>query len=681
MRFYFILSLIFHFASPIFARQTTRTISGIVLDAATHKPIAAVNVFTREQKIGASTDESGAFQLRIAARPDELIINHIAYFQKKIELPANESFRDLRILLQPKTLPMPEVGVKAQRVENEPQRFRLSGRFLKEIPDFAGESLAAVKTFPGVSSNNEMSNQFSVQGGGPDENLILLEDIIISRSQRIRSSSHENISPINRMLMQDLQFTAGAYPATFGERLSSVMVTRYRNAAPKKLIGEAEIGFLNIGGMLAGQPDSTIYWAVAGRYADRGQVIGTLQTEGELLPRAFDAQAVLSYKPAKNSEILLLAIHGQNQFESKPQSFVSQANVGLFEFNTYVTDFTGHENFTRKRTIASAIFKRHFGQTTTFRQSISYIKSTEKEDVNKTFATSVYLLLPNIGYAEEPQQINSGNLRRLDILKQNSLQTRSLLSMRLSDSLVLETGFELQQDRYADDLDEFEFEAGARIPGVTDISGYSYAYSSTSKFTSRTISGFANYRLQVGILNFETGLRLSHYNNSGELLVKPRFAILYSPSPLTKIRLAYGGYSQPAGYLERRMTSGRILHNVPAQRASHLVAGLQHFARNGSEYQLQLFYKKMPNLIPYKTDDLFIRYQPELQARAKIYGASAYWKGQVTKEMTSWFSYTYLFGEQNIFGEGNTRMPFDQRHTFSCVIQDNMTRFPNSKVH
>ncbi len=679
----FIITLIFLFSClpQLQSQQKSRVISGVVFDAVTGAPVAAVNIFTQKQKIGTASELSGRFLLRIADARDVLLVHHIGYFQQKIVLPAGQDFRDLRLLLKPKTLLMPEVGVQAERVANEPQTFRLSGRFLKEIPDFAGESLAAVKTFPGVSSNNEMSNQFSVQGGGPDENLILLEDIIISRSQRIRSSSHENISPINRMLLQDLQFTAGAYPAPFGDRLSSVLVTRYRTSAAKKLSGEAEIGFLNISGMLAGQPDSSFYWAVAGRYADRMMVLGTLQTEGELLPRAFDAQAVISYRPSSKSELLLLAIHGENQFASKPESFISQANVGLFLFNTYITDYSGYEDFSRKRSIVSAIFRRQISPRWHLKQSLSLIKSTEREDVNKTFATSVFLVLPTLGYAEEPKQINDGRIRRLDILQQNSLQTRTQLIWQMHDSLAVQGGVEFSRDRYRDDLDELEQESAARFPGILAISGYRYAFSSSSEIKTRTLAGFTNLRLTTGIVNIETGLRLSHYQPAGELLIKPRLGVTISPSSLTKVRLAYGQFSQPPAYLERRTTGNRILQNVPAQRASHLVAGVQHFSRSGAEYQLQVFYKKLPNMIPYKTDDLFVRYEPELKANARIYGASAYWKGQVTQDMTSWFSYTYLFGEQDISGEGRSRLPFDQRHAFSCVIQDNMPRFPNSKVH
>ncbi|KAA3620373.1 MAG: hypothetical protein DWQ05_00070 [Calditrichaeota bacterium] len=681
MRLTLILAIISSFLYPLAAQDSQRILSGIILDISSGKPITDVNILTKKQRVGTASDSSGSFQLRINSKEDVLLIRHIGYFQKTIALASGSKNREIRIQLEPKTIQMPEVGVQAERIENEPQTFRLSGRFLKEIPDFSGESLAAVKTFPGVSSNNEMSNQFSVQGGSPDENLILLEDVTISRSQRIRSSSHENISPINRMLMHDMSFTAGAYPAPYGERLSSVLVTRYRKSAPKKITGEAEIGFLNISGMIAGQPDSSLYWAVAGRYADRKMVLGTLQTEGELLPRAYDAQAVVSYRPSAKTHLLLMAIHGKNQFESKPVSFVSHANIGLFQFNTYITDYSGYENFSHTRSIGSAIFKARLGQNFYLKQSLSLSISEEKEDVDKQFETSVFLFLPTIGYAEEPQIVNDGLVRRLDILQQRTTQTKTQLTWQMSDSAALESGIEFEHNRFSDDLDEFEQEGAARIAGAAAVSGYIFDYSAKSELTTQTVSGFASLRLATGIVGLETGLRLSHYQPSDELIIKPRISVTISPSSLTKFNLAYGRYSQPAGYHERRMESGRFLENGAAQRASHVVAGLQHFSRKGTEYQVQLFYKELSNVIPYKTDDLFIRYQPELNSTAEIYGASAYWKGQVTQNMTSWFSYTYLFGEQDISGEGKSRLPFDQRHTFSCVIQDNMPRFPNSKAH
>ncbi|MCB9500431.1 MAG: carboxypeptidase-like regulatory domain-containing protein [Deferribacteres bacterium] len=681
MRFSIFLAILFFNLHNLSAQQLQRTISGTIVDISNNLPISDVNLFLQKQRIGVASDSSGKFQLHLSNAQDTLIVRHIAYFVKKIKIQAGSQNITLAVELHPKTLPMPEVGVQAEQVINDPQTFRLTGRFLQEIPDFSGETLTAVKTFPGVTSNNEMSNQFSAQGGSPDENLILLEDMTISRSQRIRSSSHENISPINRMLMQDMSFTAGAYPASYGERLSSLLITRYRTISSKKLTGEAEVGFLNISGMLAGQPDSSFYWAIAGRYANRKMVLGTLQTEGELLPRAHDFQAVLSYKPLSGIQLMLMGIRGKNQFESNPVSFVSHANIGLFQFNTYLTEYSGYENFNHTRSIGSAILRIRLHQKLSMQQSVSISHSDEVEDVDKKFETSVYLYSPTIGYTEEPQIVNDGLVRRLDVLVQRTTQTKTRITWQLSDSVGLDTGIEYEYNDYSDDLKEYQHESAANVPGAAALSGYTSSYVAHAQFDTRTIAGFGNLHLITRSFDVETGLRLSRYKPSDELIIKPRLIVTLKRSEFTRFQMAFGRYSQPAGYLERRTEEGRLLTNTPAQRSSNIVFGMQHFSDSGTEYQVQAFFKKLTHLIPYKTDDLFIRYQPDLHSEGEIYGASAYWKGQVTPSMTSWFSYTYLFGQQDISGEGKSRLPFDQRHTFTCVIQDNMPRFPNSKAH
>ncbi|KAA3658765.1 MAG: hypothetical protein DWQ10_10450, partial [Calditrichaeota bacterium] len=370
-----------------------------------------------------------------------------------------------------------------------------------------------------------------------------------------------------------------------------------------------------------------------------------------------------------------------NQFESNPRSCVAHANIGLFQFNTYLTNYTGYENFTHERSIGSAIFKIHLHPNLHLRQSFSLNHSKEIENVDMQFETSVYSYLPTIGYSDDPQTVNDGAIRRLDVLNQRTKQAKTVLRWHTNDSLTLETGFEFESNHYVDELAEHQHEGAGQIPGAAAISGYTYDFISDAKFKTQTHVGFANIDLQTRLLDLQTGLRLSYYKPSGEFIVKPRIILIMKQSEFTKYTLAFGHYSQPAGYLERRTKDGRLLSNLPAQRASNIVAGYQHYTDKGTEYQIQLFYKQLTHLIPYKTDDLFIRYQPELKSTGKIYGASAYRKGQVTPSMISWFSYTYLFGQQDIQGEGKSRLPFDQRHTFTCVIQDNMPRFPNSKAH
>ena len=162
---------------------------------------------------------------------------------------------------------------------------------------------------------------------------------------------------------------------------------------------------------------------------------------------------------------------------------------------------------------------------------------------------------------------------------------------------------------------------------------------------------------------------------------QPRVNLIYRRNGATQFRLAWGRYAQPPRYHEFRDTQNNIFPETRAQIATHYVASLQHFKKNDSEYRVQAFYKNLSRIIPYKLDDIFFRYQPELQASGRIYGGSAWWRGRPIPRLESWLTYTWMDTKQNILGEGESRLPSDQTHTFAAVLQDYMPEFPNSQAH
>lgn len=79
---------------------------------------------------------------------------------------------------------------------------------------------AILTTLPGVNSNNELSNQFSVRGGSFDENLIYVNGIEMYRPFLIRSGKQEGLSFINPTMVEEVSFSAGGFKASYGDKLS-----------------------------------------------------------------------------------------------------------------------------------------------------------------------------------------------------------------------------------------------------------------------------------------------------------------------------------------------------------------------------------------------------------------------------------------------------------------------------
>ena len=102
---------------------------------------------------------------------------------------------------------------------------------IEKIPTISESIESILKSLPGVSSNNELSNQYSVRGGSFDENLIYVNGIEIYKSFLTKSAQQEGLSFINPKLTSSIDF-AGGFEAKYGDKLSSVLDVKYKE--PKK---------------------------------------------------------------------------------------------------------------------------------------------------------------------------------------------------------------------------------------------------------------------------------------------------------------------------------------------------------------------------------------------------------------------------------------------------------------
>ena len=120
---------------------------------------------------------------------------------------------------------------------------RIDPKYLTSITDAGtGGVEALIKTLPGVSTNNELSSQYSVRGGNFDENLVYVNDIEVYRPFLIRAGQQEGMSFINSDMVSSIDFSAGGFDAKYGDKMSSVLDIKYRK--PTEFAGSASASLL-----------------------------------------------------------------------------------------------------------------------------------------------------------------------------------------------------------------------------------------------------------------------------------------------------------------------------------------------------------------------------------------------------------------------------------------------------
>lgn len=227
------------------AQDIPITVRGTVTDAETGELIVGAALYVPDQDVGVTTNQYGYYSLTMRRDSVRMVVSHVAYSHQVLTYVAQEDFF-LDISLIPLTLELEEVEVTAFP-ESALQITQMSGVSLpvqdvENLPTLLGESdvLRIVQLLPGVQSGVEGSTGLYVRGGGPDQNLYLLD------GTQIYNPSHlfGFLGTFNSDAIKDVRILKGGFPARYGGRLSSVIDLTMKEGNMKRLAGTGSIGFL-----------------------------------------------------------------------------------------------------------------------------------------------------------------------------------------------------------------------------------------------------------------------------------------------------------------------------------------------------------------------------------------------------------------------------------------------------
>ena len=184
----FLLLFSFSFLWITVQAQKKYTISGYVKDNATGETLINATVTLKGNSKGISSNQYGFYSITLTEGNYSLIASYIGYQAKVFGL---QLFSDtlLNIDLNLRSTLAQEVIVTSRKRDNNVKtaqmgRINLPIEQIRSVPAFLGEVdlLKVVQLLPGVRNAGEGSAGFYVRGGGPDQNLILLDDAVVYNS-------------------------------------------------------------------------------------------------------------------------------------------------------------------------------------------------------------------------------------------------------------------------------------------------------------------------------------------------------------------------------------------------------------------------------------------------------------------------------------------------------------------
>ena len=628
----------------LFVKAQTYTIQISIKDSKTGDPIIGAITNLTKQQTGNASDANGNVKLAVHAGNDTLQVRYFGYktYRKPIHIHKNIF---LNITLEEDTAEMQEVVIQAnpnadKLEQTQMSKTELSSEEARLLPALGGETdmLKVLQLKPGIKNGGEGSSGLYVRGGGPDQNLFLMD------GAQVYNPSHlfGFFSIFNSDAVKNIELYKGDFPSRFGGRLSSVVDVHMRTGDTSRIKVRGGLGL------------------IASRLTVEGPI-------GKNKKGSFIISGRRTYVDVFTN-LINKAEAGKASYSPIPGYYFGDLN-GTFEYrfnkknSVRFTSYYGRDNFSYNDNPFK--FKFVWGN---FVNSLSW-----KHDYNNRLSSKVTLIYSSYQYAIS----NVSNVFSLNL--QSSIQDWTAkvdYTYKLNDAHTVEFGgsatshnFLISRLNAGSSDGKIKFGAGQRLYGQE------YGIYISDQYT-------ISPRIKI-----QGGVRISAFNNhkvySG---VEPRFAIRYKINERQSLKASYCRMYQ---YVQLASNSGASLptdiwypstNNVRPQISDQVAVGHQIILLGEKLFlSNEIYYKPMQHLIDFKDGaQLFVSNDLESQfvyGKGWSYGWECYLEKK-TGRTTGWIGYTLSWTWRQFAAINNGDIfpaRYDRRHDISIVIMHKLS--------
>ncbi len=675
------------FLSTTLARETV-TVSGYVYDM-NNRSIEWAKVEDVSGKGSTTTDESGFYTLTIPAG-DTLVLRYSCMaFQPSLRIiPIDRTSLRINVSLGFSTKELNEIMIEGQQRRTSGME-TMDARQVRLLPDAGGGSIEALLvTFAGVSSNNEMSTQYSVRGGNYDENLVYVNGTEVYRPLLIRAGQQEGLSFIHPEMVKEVSFSSGGFNAQYGDKMSSVLDITYKT--PDTLEAVASLSLLGANLYLGHASKDRRFTQIHGfRYKKNDYLLGALQTNGQYRPAYLDYQTYMTWKVLPSTTLRFLGNVSGNTYRFVPASRKTEFGTFNQKYTFYVA-FDGQEQDRFETRFGSLSLDHDIGKSLhlSLQSSLFNTKEEENYDITGQYWLSSTPIRNNKADSTQTELIGIGTYHEhaRNSLNATVFSVSQTGTWKLNGH-ALSWGVGYQHEIIHDAIREWEMRdsAGYSLPYNPTAINLVHSMRSTVNMESNRVTAYLQdtwrFRRDVGLFILNGGIRMNHWDFNQETLISPRFSATFLPTGNRNLvyRLSGGVYYQAPFYKELRDTATvnnvtRVVLNqsIKAQKTWQVIGGMDyHFVWVDRPFKLsaEVYYKNMSNLIPYTVDNVRIRYMGRNLSEGYTAGLDMKLFGEFVPGTDSWISLSLMRSRETIDDVTISR-PNEQRYNISLFFQD-----------
>ncbi len=646
-------------ASHSVVSQNNHTISGYIYEASSKESLIGASIYNQETQQGTSTNIYGFYSLSLPEGQQNLQYSYLGYnnVDTLINLVKNV---EINIYLE-EGMQLEEVTIVAS---DDQSRFIHDSKMstntidlasIKSLPALLGERdvLKILQLMPGVQSGTEGSSGLYVRGGGPDQNLVLLDGVPVYNANHLFGF----LSTFNGDAIKNVELTKGGYPARYGERLSSIIDIRMKEGNMKALKGNLSLGLVSGKFSLEGPivKDKTSFIISA-----RRTWLDLLTTPIQKGPRNpdpttkdvsaisynfYDVNLKINHKFSDKNRLYLSFYGGDDEFKDEWDRYYSQGqfNIG---WGNKIAAIRWNQQLSPKL----------FGNTTLSYTQYNYRSINENS------------LIENLEVQEQQSFETTSQIK--------DLTARYDLDFVPSSKHYIKTGLSFTSHNFTPTVNTLSIQEASENPVIVANGDNSLNVPSLSAYIEDDLS--LNQHISIN-----GGIRFALFlpEETNYLSIQPRLSVAYKLSSAASLKASISKMTQ---FVHLLTSPGLGLptdlwvpstNSIKPENAWQAALGYHQQLADGFYLNIEGFAKQMDNLLEYKTG-------------FSVFSNSESWEDKVTigtgksvgteillekktGKTTGWIGYT-LSSTTRQFDELNKGNPFpykyDRRHDLSLTL-------------
>jgi TonB dependent receptor/CarboxypepD_reg-like domain/TonB-dependent Receptor Plug Domain len=658
-KIFFFLAFLFFLLNSSFA-QNKYTISGYIKDSLTGETLIGATLQVSSNAGGVNSNAYGFYSITLNAGEYTITCSFVGYDSKQavVQLNSNHS---INFLLLPKATSSQEVVIYGRRrdenVKNSQMgRFDLSVNKVKALPVLLGEVdlLKTLQLLPGIRNAGEGNTGLYVRGGGPDQNLIILDDAVVYNTGHLFGF----FSVFNADAIKNVTLIKGGMPAQYGGRLSSVLDVAMKDGNANKLQVDGGIGLIASRISIQGpiKKDKMSFIVSARRtYIDvlvKPFIPKSSQFSGSGY-YFYDLNTKVNYKISDKDRLYLSGYFGKDVFDFRNSQRAFSANI---PWGNATATLRWNHVFNQKL----------FANITLVYNKYNFAFNASQSSFNLKLTSGIKDLNAKVDfdYYPAPQhKVKFGGLYTHHTFTPNVLsgsQDSTVFAPNNANSKYANEAALYVQDDW-ELTDKIRINLGIRYSSFAQVGPY----------TKYTVDANGN---KLDSTSYGRGDKVKAYGG-----FEPRATIRFAINDQTSVKASVTRNLQ---YIHLVSNAGSTLptdlwvpstYYVQPQKAWQYSTGLfKNFKDNTYETSLEVYYKDMRNQIEYKEGYTPSLTDPEQQfvfGKGWSYGAELY-VGKNKGRLTGWLGYTLswtyrkfpqLNGGEEYFAK------YDRRHDLSLV--------------